>query len=70
VYKSSLLAQEWERRISLEFKAQAEKESKLGLPVAPYMTNLDDVGMFIYTDQFKHYICPMDISFSCACFGK
>lgn len=44
VYKSVTLAQEWERRISLEFQSQAAKEAHLGLPVAPFMTNLDDVA--------------------------
>ena len=44
VYKSVQLAQEWERRISLEFQAQAAKETELGLPVAPFMTNLDDIA--------------------------
>jgi hypothetical protein len=43
VYSSSELAQQWELRISLEFQAQALKEASLNMPVAPFMTNLDDI---------------------------
>lgn len=34
-------AGEWERRINEEFRKQAEDEERLGLPVAPFMQNLD-----------------------------
>lgn len=34
------IAVEWEERVSDEFTAQATLERKLGLPVAPFMTDL------------------------------
>lgn len=36
------IAKVWEERISQEFDAQAAEESKLGLPVAPFMQNLSN----------------------------
>ena len=42
VYEPRSVIEEWERRISSEFGAQASRELALGLPVAPFMVNLDD----------------------------
>lgn len=38
-------AQEWSRKVNEEFTMQTQDEAKLGLPVTPYMKDLDKVAV-------------------------
>jgi GAF domain-containing protein len=59
------VAARWEQAISLEFEAQAKRETDLGLPVAPFMQNLSDPYRCAHTLQCMS-VCVYP-SFLCVC---